>query len=85
MKILASSLANYLNKYAEKYGTDDIIVFFTDGTSSHWKSQHDYIMGRIHGIRDVTTSSELNGKVWANIYIYSNRTVMVHITFEWGE
>ena len=85
MKILATSIASYLDKYSEKYSTDRVIVFFPDGTMTVWKSQRDYILGRIQGIKDVVRSSELNGKVFCNIHIYNNRELYAFINFEWGE
>ena len=83
MIIGAMCIASYLDKYAKMYGNDEIFVYFSDGTKTNWNLQRDYIIGRIHGIRDVVRTSELNGDVTCNVYIYNSREVDVHITFSW--
>lgn len=83
MIIGAMCIANYLDKYAKMFGKDEIFVYFPDGTKTNWNIQRDYIIGRIHGIKDVVRTSELNGDITCSVYIYNNREVDVHITFSW--
>lgn len=82
MKMKALLAVKYLDEYAKVYGADDMVVHFTDGTLCSWKSQRDYIIGRIHGMRDIVTSSEYNGDVYCNVYVYGGKTVNTFITFE---